>query len=61
MVFLCWNLNRRPLHHLVAELVNSERVDVIILIESRVLVADLLTALNVVPVLYSTIRRVRQA
>src|SRR5437867_6409468 len=46
MVFLCWNLNNRPLHQLVAELVRSKQVDVIVLLECTVSVADILKALN---------------
>jgi hypothetical protein len=46
MVFLCWNLNRRPLHQLVAELVQSRQVDVVILLECEASVAEVLKALN---------------
>jgi endonuclease/exonuclease/phosphatase (EEP) superfamily protein YafD len=46
MVFLCWNLNRRPLHQLVAELVQSRQADVVILLECEVSVAEILKALN---------------
>lgn len=45
-VFLCWNLNRRPLQQLVAELALSRDVDVLILLECAIGVADLLFALN---------------
>lgn len=45
MVFLCWNLNRRPLQQLVAELVRSKEVDVVILLECYVDVADVLQSL----------------
>src|SRR5258708_22131392 len=46
MIFLCWNLNKRPLQALVARLVVSDRVDVVILIECTVDVGELLKALN---------------
>jgi hypothetical protein len=46
MTFLCWNLNRRPLYRLVTELVQSRQVDVVILLECEVSVADVLSALN---------------
>jgi endonuclease/exonuclease/phosphatase family metal-dependent hydrolase len=46
MVFLCWNLNRRPLHQLVAELVQARQVDVVILLECEVIVAEILEALK---------------
>ena len=36
MVFLCWNLNNRPLEALVAALVGANRVDVVILSECAV-------------------------
>jgi hypothetical protein len=44
--FLCWNLNRRPLQQLVAELARSRNVDVLILLECDIRIADLLLALN---------------
>jgi hypothetical protein len=31
--FLCWNLNRRPLQQLVAQLARARKVDVLILLE----------------------------
>lgn len=46
MVFLCWNLKKRPLHQLVAELVRSKQVDVVVLLECTVSVAEVLKALN---------------
>ncbi len=45
MVFLCWNLNRQPLHRLVADLVQLKQVDVAILLECTVTVAEVLNAL----------------
>src|ERR1035441_2273436 len=44
--FLCWNLNRRPLQQFVAELARSRNVDVLILLECAIGIADLLFALN---------------
>jgi hypothetical protein len=44
--FLCWNLNRRPLQQLVAELARSRNVDVLILLECAIGIADLLLTLN---------------
>jgi endonuclease/exonuclease/phosphatase (EEP) superfamily protein YafD len=44
--FLCWNLNRKPLQQLVAELARSRSVDVLILLECAIGIADLLLALN---------------
>ena len=46
ITFLCWNLNRRPLQHLIAELASSRDVDLLILLECAIPVADLLGALN---------------
>jgi len=34
--FLCWNVNRKPLQHLVAELARSRDVEVVILIECEI-------------------------
>ena len=45
MVFLCWSLPKRPLHQLVAELVRSKHVDVVVLLECTVSVAEILVAL----------------
>jgi exonuclease III len=45
MVFLCWNLNKRPLHQLVADLVRSKQVDIVVLLECTVSVAEVLKAL----------------
>lgn len=44
--FLCWNLNRRPLEDLVAELAHSRRVDVVILLECTTPTAEILNALG---------------
>ncbi len=44
--FLCWNLNKRPLQQLVSRLVRSEGVDVVVLIESKVGVGEMLAELN---------------
>jgi hypothetical protein len=44
--FLCWNLNGRPIQHLVAELAKSRDVDVLVLLECTIKVEDLLSALN---------------
>jgi hypothetical protein len=44
--FLCWNLNRRPIQHHIAELARSRDVDVLILLECAIQVGDLLGALN---------------
>jgi len=46
ITFLCWNLNRRPIQHLTAEIARSRDVDVLILLECAVQVGDLLGALN---------------
>src|SRR5258708_7070159 len=46
MVFLCWNLNTRPLHQFVADLVQANRVDVVILLECTVRVAEAPKALT---------------
>jgi hypothetical protein len=46
ITFLCWNLNRRPLQHLIAELAGSRDVDVLILLECAIPVRELLAALN---------------
>jgi len=46
MKFLFWNLHRRPLQHLVAELAHDHRIDVLMLSECSILSADLLIALN---------------
>ncbi len=43
--FLFWNLNRKPLHRLVAHLVGEVNADVVILVEA-VEVSELLAALN---------------
>jgi len=45
MVFLCWNLNKRPLNQLVADLVHSKHVDVVILLECTVDTAEVLKSL----------------
>ena len=45
MVFLCWSLQKRPLHQFVAELVRSKHVDVVVLLECTVSVAEILVAL----------------
>ena len=44
--FLFWNLNRRPLQHLVSMIAIERKVDVLILAEYKIGIADLLTALN---------------
>jgi hypothetical protein len=46
ITFLCWNLNRRPIHHRIGELARSRDVDVLILLECAIEVGDLLGALN---------------
>jgi endonuclease/exonuclease/phosphatase family metal-dependent hydrolase len=46
ITFLCWNLNRRPIRHRIAELARSSYVDVLILLECAIQVGDLLGALN---------------
>jgi endonuclease/exonuclease/phosphatase (EEP) superfamily protein YafD len=46
MVFLCWNLNNRPLEALVAAPVRTKRVDVVILLECAASVGAILAALN---------------
>jgi hypothetical protein len=46
ITFLCWNLNRRPIQHRIAELARSRDVDVLILLECVIQVAELLGALN---------------
>ncbi len=46
ITFLCWNLNRKPIQHRVAELARSRGVDVLILLECAAQVGDLLGALN---------------
>ena len=45
-VFLCWNLNRRPLQELIAVLARSRDVDALILLECAIGIADLLLTLN---------------
>jgi|HubBroStandDraft_1064217.scaffolds.fasta_scaffold245551_2 endonuclease/exonuclease/phosphatase (EEP) superfamily protein YafD len=45
-VFLCWNLNHRPLKQLVVDLARSRNVDVLVLLECAIGIADLLLALN---------------
>jgi exonuclease III len=46
MVFLSWNVNRRPVHRLIAELVSLKQIDVVILLECTVPVAEILAALS---------------
>jgi exonuclease III len=44
--FLFWNINGKPLADLVADLAHAHGVEVVILAESKITVADLLLALN---------------
>jgi hypothetical protein len=44
--FLCWNLNKKPLQDLVAQVVRSRDIDVVILLECHISVASLLLTLN---------------
>jgi hypothetical protein len=42
VTFLFWNLNRKPLQHLLAALVEEHDVDVVLLVENKIPVTDLL-------------------
>jgi endonuclease/exonuclease/phosphatase (EEP) superfamily protein YafD len=44
--FLCWNVNRKPLQHLVAELARSRDVEVVILLECDIEPGDVVYSLN---------------
>jgi hypothetical protein len=44
--FLFWNLNRQPLQHLVSALASDHDVDVLILAECQIGIADLLDSIN---------------
>lgn len=44
--FLCWNLNKKPLQQLIANIATSRDVDVVILLECHISVATLLQTLN---------------
>jgi hypothetical protein len=46
VTFLFWNLNRKPLQHLLAALVKDREVDVLLLAENQIPIADLLLAIN---------------
>src|SRR5437867_4437980 len=47
LTFVFWNLNRRPIYPLVADLAQEQRADVLILAETASGIVDLLRALNV--------------
>jgi hypothetical protein len=44
--FLFWNINRQPIQHLVSALASDQNVDVLILAECQIGIADMLDAIN---------------
>src|ERR1035438_6060744 len=46
ITFLCWNLNRKPLQQLVAEVARSRNVEVVILIECDIDPGEVVQSLN---------------
>jgi hypothetical protein len=50
--FLFWNLNKKPLEHLITQLAEQYKVDVLIFAESTIPPSTLLSALNVQETIY---------
>lgn len=47
--FLFWNLNKKPLHNVLARIVQQYEIDIIILAEFNIAISSMLTALNTDP------------